>query len=189
MATINNTSANINVAENSIIDSIFNYRRTDNKIPSLAVTLGRRFVKEAKGTKYEDSKGYIRFANDVRKAGKEMGVKVYGTSYIEIYEKDDDGNFITDEYGAPKKATLSGFLFETGKELDEALAVKAIEKFDKILNDGLAAGSYVLEEIKEKKEKAAKVTKSELEAENVRLKAKIAELEAENAALKAELGR
>ena len=183
MTTMNNAKA-INV--NAMISNVFDYKHTDNGHKTIAVVLNRRFVKENKDIKVEDSKGFKAFADAVRKIGKEAGVKVYYTSFIKIYEKDDKGQWVRDEFGDRKSKNVGGFLFEmAGKDtaFDRALIMEVVEGFKVELQDGLEEGRYVLAEEKKSTPKAKKVTKSELEAENNLLKKQMEEMMKRLAAL------
>jgi hypothetical protein len=174
----------INVSE--LVSNVFGYTRTDNGHQTVAVTLGRRFVKEDKAIKTEDSKGFKAFADAVRKIGKDEGVKVYYTSFIKIYEKDVDGNWVRDEFGDRVSKNVGGFLFEmAGKDpvWDEETIMSVVDAFKVELEDGVNEGRYVLAEEKKATPKAKRVTKTELEAENNLLKKQMAEMMERLAAL------
>lgn len=180
----NNTIINAS----ALVSNVFGYTRTDNGHKTVAVTLARRFVKEDKGIKTEDSKGFKAFADAVRKIGKEEGVKVYYTSFIKVYEKDADGEWVRDEYGDRVSKNVGGFLFEmAGKDTawDEETIMSVVDAFKVELEDGVNGGKYLLAEEKKATPKAKKVTKSELEAENNLLKKQMAEMMARLSALEA----
>ena len=170
----NNNANVINSAK--VIEKVFEYTRTDNNKKSLAMILSVRFKKENKGTKPEESHGFAKYTDMVRKAAKEIGVKAYYTGYIAEYKYDEDGNFVRDEYGDRIKTNRGGWLFEVAgnNPFDKDLCQRAVEFAKEILVKGINAGDFVLAE---KKEKAAskKVTKSDLEAQNALLASKLAE--------------
>lgn len=190
MTTIINAE---NISKDAIVVRTFGYIRTDNHKQCMALELVKEFrtIDEPRGTKYADSKGFVRLAQDVREACKALGVKAYYTSNIEEYVKDVNGNFVV-ENGLPKKITTRGWLFEiAGKDsvYDEALAKSGIEAALEKMVEDVKNGSVVLKEVKEKAPKKAKTTKSELEAENNLLKKQLADMAKMMAELKAAIGK
>ena len=182
-----------NINAQAITVRTFGYVRTDNHKKCMALELVKSFrtIDEPRGTKYADSKGFVRMAQDVRNACKAIGVKAYFSSNITEYVKDVDGNLVMED-GLPKTVKTSGWLFEiAGKDsvYKEELAKKGVEiALNKMVED-VKNGSVELKEVKEKKPAQKKVTKSELEAENNLLKAQMAEIMAQMAELKAAIGK
>lgn len=179
------TMENKTLTAAELVKETFIYERSDNHIKSVAVILARRFVKEDKNVKADESKGFKKFAADLRAAAKAIGVKAYYTSFIARFEKDENGDWKRDEYGDRIRKNVGGFLLETGAEFNEALARNAADILTELLVNGVNSGALVLEEVKEKAPKVKKPTKTEVEAENARLKAMLAEMEKRIAAIEA----
>lgn len=186
--TNTNNSAKTNIETVAkFIDKVSEYVRSDNGHKALAMVLSVRFKKEDKSIKTEDSHGFKAYANAVREASKEIGVKAYYTSFIAQYKYDEKGEYVRDEFGDRVKTNVGGWLFEVagGGTYDKALLLKAVDKAKAILRDGVADGTYVLAEKKEKKASVKRVTKSELEAQNNLLKEQMAAMQKQMAELMA----
>ncbi len=182
--TMENTVVNHNYkAEDVTKEIIPEYVHTKTGNHSRGIILKIRFVKEEKGTKPENSVGFARFTDALKKACKVIGVKAYYSAFITRYKKDGSGNFIRDEYGDRVKTTEGGFLLETAQDgsFDPALADEAQRLFYKELLKGLNDGTLKLAPPKTKKTATGEVkkpTKSDLELEIIRLKKALAEAQA-----------
>ncbi len=143
-----------------IIEQIFRYQRRDNKFHCIAVIINRRFIKEDKKIKLEESKGFKHVCALIRCEAAKLGVKAYYTSHIEQNKnsycskedilKNDDGKLFPVE--TPN--IIGGWLFETGKSFNEERVLQAVDIFRSLLSKGISDGSIILE--KQKRSKTSK---------------------------------
>ena len=184
MENTNTVTNNNYKAEDVVREIISEYVHTKTHNHSRVLILKVRFVKEPKGTKPENSVGFAKFSDAVKKACKTIGVKAYYSAFVTRFKKDGSGNYVRDEYGDRVKKTEGGWLLETAQDgtFNPALADEAQGLFLKELLKGLNDGSLKLEPPKTKKTstgEAKKPTKSDLELEIIRLKKALAEAQAQ----------
>ena len=162
------------------------YVHTKTHNHSRVVILKIRFIKEAKGTKPEDSVGFAKFSNHIKAVIKNThGVKCFYSPWVVQYKRDGSGNFVRDEYGDRVKKTVGGWLLETAQDgsFNEALAEEAKKTFVTELLKGLNNNEYKLEPPKAPKTtdgKPKKPSKNDLELEIIRLKKALAEAQAQH---------
>lgn len=187
MTNTNNSAKTNTNTLTAMVEKVYEYTRSDNGHKALAMILAVRFKKEDKSVKVEDSKGFKAYAEAVRNASKNIGVKAYYSSFIAEYKYDENGNYVRDEFGDRVKTNRGGWLFEVagGGEFNKDLLLKAVNEAKVILRDGVANGTYILAEKKEKKASVKRVTKSELEAQNNLLKEQMAQMQKQMAELMA----
>jgi len=162
-----------------IIDQVFLYQRTDNKIHCIAVIINKRFIKEDSRIKPEESKGFKHVRVMIRCEAAKIGVKAYYTS--SIYQKKDDCDsemIVSKEYEKPALSNnenkIGGWLFETGKLFHKERVLQAVDLFRELLSKGLSDGSIILERQRISKISKHKPKSMKLEDEIDQLKALLA---------------
>ena len=163
-----------------IIERVFPYQRNDNKFHCIAVIINRRFIKEDKGIKPEESKGFKHVCVMIRCEAAKIGVKAYYSSHIEQNKdsccskedalKNDEGKLIPTE----NSNIIGGWLFETGKLFHKDRVLQAIEIFRELLSKGISDGTIILERQKKSKTSNHKPASMNLEDEIEQLKALLA---------------
>ena len=162
-----------------IIERVFPYQRNDNKFHCIAVIINRRFIKEDKKVRPEESKGFKHVCAMIRCEAAKIGVKAYYTS--SIYQKIDDCDtkmIVSEEYEKSTSSNgenkIGGWLFETGKLFHKDRVLQAVDLFRELLSNGISDGTIILERQKKSKTSNHKPASMNLEDEIEQLKALLA---------------